>query len=66
LSFTFLYSKFLEHDLLDPRGREREGGVEGVCRPSEGRAAGVVELELAITVVDGGCTRAAAFGEEKQ
>jgi hypothetical protein len=33
---------------------ERERGLEGVCRPSEGRAAGVVELELAITVVDGG------------
>jgi hypothetical protein len=40
--------------------------VEGVCRPFEGRAARVVELELAITVVDGDCARAAAFGEEKQ
>jgi hypothetical protein len=35
-----------------------------VCRPSEGRAARVVKLELAITVVDGGCARAAAVGEE--
>jgi hypothetical protein len=43
LSFTFLNSKFLEHDLLDPRGRER--GVEGMCRPSEGRAV-ALELEL--------------------
>jgi hypothetical protein len=35
-----------------------------MCRPSEGRAAGVVELELAITIVDGGCARAAAVREE--
>jgi hypothetical protein len=34
--------------------REAEREVEGVCRPFEGRAAGVVELELVITVVDGG------------
>jgi hypothetical protein len=59
---------FLLHEQLEREQRETEIGERcgEVYRPSVG-IGGAVELELepvAITNVDGGCARAATFGEE--